>query len=296
LKISAISPALAGRSVAKMNGIGNKIVVLDLRGAGVAASGTDARAIHRQPGLGFDQLMVVADPRRPDADVFVTIFNNDGSESGACGNGARCVAYRLMRESDARILHMETRAGVLECRREGEFVFSVDMGPPRFGWRDIPLRDAVEDTTVVALAPLAGVPAALVSPSFVSMGNPHAIFWVDDVGLYDLKVIGPLLENHPIFAEKANISLAQIVTTDHIRLSVWERGAGLTKACGSAACAALVAAARKGLADRKARISLPGGDLVIDWRGKDDHVLMTGPVELEFETKLRAAAQQGAPA
>jgi diaminopimelate epimerase len=298
VKIFEISPALAGRSVAKMNGIGNEIVVLDLRGAGagVVASGEDARAIDRQPGLGFDQLMVVADPRRPGADVFVTIFNNDGSESGACGNGARCVAYRLMRGGDARMLHMETKAGLLECRRESEFVFRVDMGPPRFGWRDIPLRDAAEDTTAVALAPLAGVPAALVSPSVVSMGNPHAIFWVDDVALYDLKLIGTLLENHPMFPEKANISLAQIVTPSHIRLKVWERGVGLTKACGSAACAALVAAARKGLADRKARISLPGGDLVIEWRGTDDHVLMTGPVELEFETTLRAAARQGAPA
>ena len=291
LKIFEVSPTLAGRSVAKMNGIGNEIVVLDLRGAGVAASGEDARAIHRRPGLAFDQLMVVSDARRRDADVFVTIFNNDGSESGACGNGARCVAYRLMRGGEAGVLQMETKAGVLECRRESDFVFRVDMGPPRLGWRDIPLRDPVENTNSVALPWLAGIPAELGEASVVSMGNPHAVFWVRDVGRYDLKAIGPILENHPMFPDKANISLAHVAARDHIRLRVWERGAGQTQACGSAACATLVAAARKGLAEHKARISLPGGDLTIEWRVSDDHVLMTGPVELEFETTLGVALQ-----
>jgi diaminopimelate epimerase len=290
-----LSSALASRSVAKMNGIGNEIVVLDLRGAGASITGEDAQAIDRTPGLAFDQLMVVSEARTPDADVFVTIFNNDGSESGACGNGARCVAYELMRGRTANVLHMETKAGVLECRRESEFVFRVDMGPPRFGWREIPLRDPVEDTNAIALPLPAGVPAALGRPSVVSMGNPHAIFWVKDAAAYDLAAIGPPLETHPMFPEKANISLAEIVARDHIRLRVWERGAGATKACGSAACATLVAAARKGLAERKARITLPGGDLTIEWRASDDHVLMTGPVELEFETTL-GAALQGAPA
>jgi diaminopimelate epimerase len=291
MKILEISPALAGRSVAKMNGIGNEIVVLDLRGAGVAASGEDARAINERAGLAFDQLMAVSDARSKDADVFVTIFNNDGSESGACGNGARCVAYELMRGRDSNLLLLETKAGVLECRRESEFVFRVDMGPPRLGWRDIPLRDPFDDTRSIALPLPAGARDDLGSPSAVSMGNPHVIFWTKDVAAYDLETIGPILEHHPMFPEKANISLAQVIAPDHIRLRVWERGAGATKACGSAACATLVAAARKGLTERKARVSLPGGDLVIDWRESDNHVLMTGPVELEFETTLEARLQ-----
>jgi diaminopimelate epimerase len=295
MKIFEISPGLAGRSVAKMNGIGNEIVVLDLRGGGVAASGEDARAINERPGLAFDQLMVVSDARSKDADVFVTIFNNDGSESGACGNGARCVAYELMRGRDSDLLLLETKAGVLECRRESEFVFRVDMGRPRLGWRDIPLRDPFDDTRSIALSLPAGVPDNLGSPSAVSMGNPHVVFWVKDVRAYDLETIGPILEHHPMFPQKANISLAQVMQPDHICLRVWERGAGATKACGSAACATLVAGARKNLTDRKSRISLPGGDLTIEWRQTDDHVLMTGPVELEFETAL-SSALQGAPA
>jgi diaminopimelate epimerase len=189
---------------------------------------------------------------------------------------------------------METKAGLLECRRESEFVFRVDMGPPRLSWRDIPLREAVADTNAVALEMPAGVSATLGAASVVNMGNPHAVFFVDDVEKYDIHIIGPLFERHPIFPEKANISIAQILDRDHIRLIVWERGAGATKACGSAACATLVAASRKGLTDRKAKISLPGGDLVIEWRASDDHVLMTGPVELEFETALAPDLQSAA--
>ena len=293
-QIFELSPELAGRRVAKMNGAGNEIVVLDLRGASIVASGEDARAINALPGLAFDQLMVVADPRRAGADVFVTIFNNDGSESGACGNGARCVAYQLMRDEHVSLLQMETKAGLLECRREGELVFRVDMGPPRLGWRDIPLREPAEDTKAVTLPPIAGVPSTLKTFSAVNMGNPHAVFWVENAAAYDLATIGPAIETHPIFPEKANISLAQILARDHVLLRVWERGAGATRACGSAACATLVAAGRAGLTERKARVSLPGGALVIEWRESDSHVLMTGPVEMEFEATLEALPQ-GAP-
>jgi diaminopimelate epimerase len=278
-----------------MNGAGNEIVVLDLRGADVAASGEDARAISQKPGLAFDQLMVIRDPKTAGTNAFVTIFNNDGSESGACGNGARCVAYRMMSGVGGSTLQIETSAGVLECRRESEFVFCVDMGPPRLGWRDIPLRGPVDDTKVVPLPPIDGAPPELNSFSAVNMGNPHAVFWVSNAADYDPAVAGPVLETHPIFPEKANISFAEIVSRNHIRLRVWERGAGATKACGSAACAALVAAARAAFTERKARISLPGGDLLIEWREGDAHVLMTGPVEMEFETTLDATIQ-GAPA
>jgi diaminopimelate epimerase len=295
MSVPKLSPALVGRSVAKMNGAGNEIVVLDLRGASASASGEDARAIHRLPGLAFDQLMVIADPRRPDADAYVTIFNNDGGEAGACGNGARCVAYVLTRDGDAKNFKMETKAALLDYRRDSEFVFRVDMGAPGFGWREIPLRDPVEDTRAVPLDLPPGVPALIGAPSAVSMGNPHAIFWVKDVESYDLGAFGPLLESHPAFPDRANISLADVLTRQSIRLRVFERGVGLTRACGSAACATLVAAARKDLADRKAVVSLPGGALTIEWRREDDHVLMTGPVELEFEVRLDPAFQD-APA
>jgi diaminopimelate epimerase len=273
------------RRVAKMNGAGNEIVVLDLRGDNIGITADQARAIHRTAGLAFDQLMVLFDPRRADTAAFVRIYNNDGSEAGACGNGTRCVAYFLMRDGERRSLKLETGAGILDCRREGEFIFRVDMGEPRLTWSEIPLRDEVADTRFTPVR-IGHAAAGLRRASVVNMGNPHAIFWVKDVAAYDLATIGPLFENHSVFPEKANISLAQIVARDSLRLRVWERGVGLTRACGSAACAALVAAVREGLTDRKALIRLPGGDLTIEWREADNRVLMTGPVVMENETSL----------
>jgi diaminopimelate epimerase len=269
-----------------MNGLGNEIVVVDLRGTDVELSADQARAIHRAKGLSFDQLMAVSDRRRADTAAFVRIYNNDGSEAGACGNGARCVAYLLMRGDQSPDLRLETAAGVLDCRREGEYSFRVDMGEPRFGWRDIPLREAVADTTRAPLPIGRAEDVDLGLASLVNMGNPHAIFWVKDLAAIDLAAVGPRLEHHRLFPEKANISLAEVVSRDHIRLRVWERGVGLTRACGSAACAALVAAVRLDLADRKAIVTLPGGDLTIEWRAADNRVWMTGPVELERETSL----------
>jgi diaminopimelate epimerase len=266
-----------------MNGAGNEIVVLDLRGGEARLSADQVRAIHRADGLAFDQLMALFEPRRAGTDAYVRIYNNDGSEAGACGNGSRCVAWWLMRGNKRELLWIETPAGVLECRREGEFLFRVDMGEPRLKWSEIPLAHAVADTRSVAL-PAAG--AELGAASVVNMGNPHAIFWVGDPDACDLAAIGPWLEHDPMFPEKTNISLAQIVARDHIRMRVWERGVGLTRACGSAACAALVAAVRSGLTDRKTLMTLPGGDLTIEWRESDNHVLMTGPVELERETTI----------
>ena len=271
----------ARRRIVKMNGAGNRIDVVDLRGVKGGLGADQARAIHRMPGLAFDQLMVLDEPRRAGTAAFVRIFNNDGSEAEACGNGTRCVAYLLMRDSEKRELSVETQTGILECRRTGEFSFSVDMGAPRLGWDEVPLASPVADTRRVDLG---GAAADLSVASTVSMGNPHAIFWVRDLAAHDLAALGPRIEHHPIFPQKANISLGQIVARDHIGLRVWERGVGLTQACGSAACAALVAAVRDGLAARKARVTLPGGDLVIEWRAGDGHVLMTGPVELEGET------------
>ncbi len=275
--------ALAGRPFAKMNGLGNEIVVLDLRGADIAVTPAQARAIHRADRLAYDQLMVIHDPVSAGTLAFVRIFNNDGTESGACGNGTRCVAWIMTRGGAPDRFLVETRAGVLECAREGDWSFTVDMGAPRLDWREIPLSREQLDTTAIDLHRDAGPAPALHGPAVVNMGNPHAIFFVADIEAYDLAALGPGLETDPIFPQKGNISLAQVLAPDHIRLKVWERGVGLTQACGSAACATMVGAARRGLSQRAARITLPGGDLLIDWRQSDGHVIMTGPVELEFE-------------
>jgi diaminopimelate epimerase len=275
---------LANRPVVKMNGIGNAIAVLDLRGCKHVVSAAEARAIHRAPGLAFDQLMVLAAPRSADTTARLTIYNNDGSRSDACGNGTRCVAYLLMKGTRGNELLLETDAGLLRVTREGASSFTVDMGAPRLGWRDIPLIHAVADTARVPLdPPVTGAPAELAA---ISMGNPHAIFFVPDAAAIDLQAIGPKIEHHPLFPERANVSFAEIVARDRVTLRVWERGAGATLACGSAACATLVAAARAGLTERRATVALPGGELTIDWRQADDHVLMTGPVQFEFETRL----------
>ena len=275
--------ALAGRPFAKMNGLGNEIVVLDLRGTGVSVTPEQARAIHAADRLAYDQLMVIHDPVSAGTLAYVRILNNDGTESGACGNGTRCVAWIMTRGGAPDRFLIETQAGVLECAREGDWDFTVDMLAPRLDWRDIPLSREQADTTAIDLSREAGLAPPLTGPAVVNMGNPHAIFFVADIEAYHLAALGPGLETDPIFPQKANISLAQVLTPDHIRQKVWERGVGLTQACGSAACATLVAAARRGLSQRAARISLPGGDLLIDWREGDGHVMMTGPVELEFE-------------
>jgi len=282
----------------KMNGLGNEILILDLRNQALGSSraGIDAalvRAIAAGDGLSFDQLMVLGDPRTAGTEAFVRIYNADGSEAGACGNGTRCVAWYLMRNTSRETLRLETAAGELQCWRRGEWRFAVDMGAPRFAWQDIPLREPMPDMNAIAFQPIAGAPPLLAAVA--NMGNPHAVFFVDNLAAIDLGKIGPILEHHPLFPERANISMAQIMKPDHIVARVWERGAGLTLACGSAACAILATAARKGLSDRQATVSLPGGDLSIDWQD-DDHLIMEGPVEFEFETALDAALFSVVPA
>jgi diaminopimelate epimerase len=285
--------SLGHRTVSKLNGIGNEIVVLDLRGTDATVRAAEARAIARGDKLAFDQLMVVHEPRASWADAFVVIYNRDGSQAETCGNGARCVAFLLARGTQRDKIVLETSAARLECLRKSPSVFTVDMGRPRFTWNEIPLREPFHDTRKIELQ-IGPIDAPILhTPSAVNMGNPHAIFWVDDAEAYDLGKIGSLLENHPMFPEGANISLAHVISREHIALKVWERGAGLTRACGSAACAALVAAARKGLAGRHAIVSLPGGDLDIEWLEGNDHVAMTGPVEFEFETQLDPALFSG---
>ena len=278
--------ALADQAFVKMNGIGNEIVVVDMRARGGTIKPEEARAAAAPGGAPYDQLMALYPSRTPGTDAFIRIYNSDGSEAGACGNGMRCVADLVAKESGKDALTFETTAGILNCWKNADGLFTVDMGVPRFKWNEIPLAEEFRDTRAIELQIGPIDEPVLHSPSVVSMGNPHAIFWVDDVNAYDLERFGPLLENHPIFPDRANITLAHIVARDHIVIRTWERGAGLTKACGSAACAAAVAAARLGRTGRKMKISLPGGELTIEWREKDDHVLMTGPVEFEFKGRF----------
>jgi diaminopimelate epimerase len=284
--------ALANHAFTKMNGLGNEIVVVDMRRSAAAISPADARAAAKPGGAPYDQLMALYAPRTPGTDAFVRIYNNDGSESGACGNGMRCVADLLAKESGKDAMTFETHAGIINCWKAAE-LFTVDMGAPRFRWDEIPLAEKFDTRAIeLQIGPIDN--PVLHSPSAVNMGNPHAIFWVDDVNAHDLERFGPLLENHPIFPERANITLAAVKTREHIVIRTWERGAGLTKACGSAACAAAVAAARLGRAGRKVTVTVPGGDLAIEWRASDDHVLMTGPVAYEFEGRFDPALFAGA--
>jgi diaminopimelate epimerase len=289
--------ALANHLFVKMNGLGNEIVVVDMRAAPAVITPADAQAAAGPGGAPYDQMMAIYPPRTPGTDGFVRIFNNDGSESGACGNGTRCIADIVFKETGKTSLTFETKAGLVNCWKGAvPLVSTVDMGAPRFDWREIPLAEEFRDTRAIELQ-IGPIDAPILhSPSAVSMGNPHAIFWVDDVSAYDLSKIGPLLENHPIFPERANISLAAVPSREHLIVRTWERGAGLTKACGSAACAAAVSAARTRRAGRKVTVTLPGGDLAIEWRESDNHVLMTGPVAYEREGRFDPALFTGARA
>ena len=278
---------LSSCSFVKMNGLGNEIVVVDMRPNANQITAAEARSA--AAAVAYDQLMAIYPPRTGNADALVYIFNNDGSEAGACGNGMRCVADILFNQSHKTSLTLETRAGLLKCwQGETPLTCAIDMGPPRFAWDEIPLAKRFPDTRSIELAVGPADRPILHSPSVANMGNPHAVFWVNDVDACDLGELGPLLEHHPIFPDRANISLAQVVSQDYLVIRTWERGAGLTRACGSAACAAVVCAARTERAGRKATVRLPGGELAIEWR-EDDHVLMTGPVEYEFEGRFDPA-------
>ncbi len=267
---------------AKMNGAGNSILVVDGRGGAPAMTGETARRI-AQGRFGFDQMMVIGEAERSGFDATVRIFNTDGSRAGACGNGTRCVAWVMLEGLARTSLRLDIEGNDVLCWRRSETIFTADMGTPRLAWNDIPLGEACDSRAIPMGEILTEL--RLEPPSAVGMGNPHAVFFVPDAGIIDLAVIGPRFEHHPLFPDRANISFAQILGPDRILLRVWERGAGATLACGSAACATLVAAARLGKTGRQATISLPGGDLSLFWRD-DDHVLMTGPVELEHRGTL----------
>lgn len=267
---------------AKMNGIGNEIIVADMRGRADLVTPAAAIALNADPTTRFDQIMAIHDARTPGTAYFVDILNSDGSSAQACGNGMRCVVQALAAETGQAVFTFETLAGILNATQHGDGLISVDMGTPRFGWQEIPLAEEFRDTRMIELQ-IGPIDAPVLhSPSAVSMGNPHAIFWVDrDVWSYDLDRFGPLLENHPIFPERANITIAHVTSPETMTIRTWERGAGLTKACGSAACAAAVAAARTRRTGRSVTLQAPGGQLQVEWRA-DDHVVLTGAAEWEF--------------
>jgi len=265
-----------------MNGLGNQIIVADMRGRADRVTSDAAVAINAAPGTAFDQIMAIHDPRTPGTASYIEIINSDGSRAQACGNGMRCVVQVLTAQQGRQRFTFETVAGILFGEEAENGMITVDMGTPSFAWYDIPLAEEFADTRKIELQ-IGPIDAPVLhSPSVASMGNPHATFWVNqDVWGYALDRFGPMLENHPIFPERANISIAQVVAPDRIILRTWERGAGLTRACGTAACAAVVNGARTRRTARAATVTLPGGDLFVEWRD-DDHVVLTGPAELEW--------------
>ena len=269
----------------KMNGLGNDFVVLDGRSRAISMDDARARAIaDRKTGIGCDQIIILQ--KSDIADVRMLVWNSGGGQVESCGNAARCMADMLFDENKTTSATIDTLGGFLVARKAGDRVVTIDNGVPRFDWKDIPLSEPFHDTRHIELQ-VGPIDAPLIhSPSVVNVGNPHCIFWVDDLDVVDLSKVGPMLEHHHLFPERANISLARVDARDHVTLKVWERGAGLTKACGTAACATMAAGARIKIIDRKCQITLPGGDLMMEWRESDDHVLMTGPVAYEFEGVL----------
>ena len=263
----------------KMNGLGNDFVVV--QGAhDFQPTPEQVRAWgSRDGGVGFDQLIAISNDGGQSP--LVRFWNNDGEQVGACGNGSRCVGWLLMQASgkDEAVFHTAER--VLMAARAGENHVAVDMGEPRLKWNEIPLSEDMDTRNIeLQIGPIDH--PRLHTPGAVSMGNPHVVFFVDHEPT-DAEVTGngSLIEHHPLFPQAVNVGFAHILAPDRIRLRVWERGAGLTQACGTGACAALVAAARRGLTGRKAMMILDGGELEIDWRD-DNHVIMMGPVAVEF--------------
>jgi len=258
----------------KMHGLGNDFVVLDARRAPIDLSPAIIRAIgDRHRGVGFDQLLTLMPSA--DADCYMRIDNSDGSPAGACGNGTRCVGRLLLDESGSGSVWIDSPGGMLTVSRADNGLFTARMGQPRFGWQDVPLAREV-DTLHVPLSQ-----DGLSDPVAVSMGNPHVVFFVDDAEAVDLAAVGPGIENHALFPDRANVSIASRRADGSFRLRVFERGAGITSACGSGTCATYAAARARGLADGPVRIDLDGGPLWMDMDA-DGAVLMTGAASLSF--------------
>ncbi len=273
-----------GRTFLKMNGLGNDFVVVESRTQPFTPTAEEVRAIaDRATGIGCDQLIAI-DPSSK-ADAGMRIWNNDGTEVEACGNGTRCVGWMLMQASGKDEVVLETKAGRLIATRAGDRLVSVDMGEPGLDWTQIPLSEDMDSRGIELQVGPIDAPH-LHTPGAVNMGNPHVVFFVDDAETAPVKGAGSLIEHHPLFPEGVNVGFAQIRARDDIRLRVWERGAGQTLACGTGACAALVAASRRGLTNRRARVEMDGGVLEIEWRESDGHVIMTGPATFDFAGTL----------
>jgi diaminopimelate epimerase len=268
-----------------MNGLGNAFLVVDARALPFAPSAEAVRGWAATPSgrPAFDQLIGLEPSCK--ADVFMRVWNADGGEVETCGNALRCVGWLVMAETGADSAVIDTAAGPVTATRAGEGLIAIDMGRPRLHWTEIPLAEEMDTRNIELQVGPIDAPH-LHTPGAVSMGNPHVVFFVKDAEAAPVREAGSMIEHHPLFPEGVNVGFAEIRARDSIRLRVWERGAGLTRACGTGACAALVAAHRRGLADRLATLELDGGDLRVDWRAEDDHVIMTGPAALEGETVL----------
>ncbi len=266
----------------KMNGLGNDFVVIDAREKPISISEAQARAIaDRNTGIGCDQLIVME--KSPLADVRMRIWNAEGGEVESCGNASRCIADIVMEEKGATSATIETKGGFLVGKRAGKLMVTIDQGKPRFDWDQIPLSEKFADTRYIELQ-VGPIDAPLMhSPSVVNVGNPHCIFWVRDLNVVNLERVGPMLENHPLFPERTNVEMAKVEARNHVIVTVWERGAGLTKACGTAACAVMAAGYRLKLIDAKCRVTLPGGDLMMSVDPDSGHVIMTGPLQYDYE-------------
>lgn len=274
----------------KMHGLGNDFVVLDARGGPIALSAEGARVLaDRRRGVGCDQIIVMEPAPDGDADLFMRILNADGGEVEACGNGTRCVAHLLMTERGQDSATIRTGAGLLHCAAGPDGAITVDMGPAGLDWRDIPVAEQCDTLHLpVEVGPLR-------DPVGVSVGNPHAIFFVADPEAVALDRVGPEIEHHPFFPERTNVEVAAPIAQDRIRLRVWERGVGITRACGTGACATAVAAHRRGLSGRDVTIVLDGGELTIAWR-EDGHVAMTGPASISYSGQVAAGLLADGPA
>lgn len=272
----------------KMHGLGNDFVILDARGKeadSVFAHKADLsqKLGDRHFGVGCDQIIFLETSQA--ADVFMRIYNPDGSEAGACGNATRCVADLILTERKALSCTIETRSRTLACTRTDDGLIAVVMGAPKLAWQDIPLASPCDTLYVLPSEQGGGVA--------VNMGNPHCVFFVEDLDAVDIATHGPRMETDAIFPDRANIEYVQVINRTHIRMRVWERGAGVTLACGSGACAAAVAAIRRGLTDRRMVVSMPGGDLILSWETDTDPVVMTGPVAYVFRGEWGAAFSWG---
>jgi len=271
-----------------MNGAGNRFAVFDARTVpsfvlsekhvtDIAAPGNDIMG-----PKGADQVIVMRQPKNNAANAFMEIWNQKGFEVDACGNATRCIAWLYMRDTHTDSMVLETNAGLLLCADEGDMQVAVDMGEPKLDWDQIPLTEIMHTHHIdVKVGPIDD--PVLHNPGAVSMGNPHCVFFVEDFTPAKPDKVGPMIEFHPLFPEQANVGFARVDGKDSIRLKVWERGVGMTLACGTGACAAVVAAVRQKRTDRNVTVEVDGGILEIEWRETDNHVIMTGPVEVEFE-------------